>query len=53
MLTLRRVWDKRFYDRPCRKDDHACQYALGKAIRWCRGEARVMRGLRYAFNSPW
>ena len=38
---------------PCRKDDHICQYELDKAIRWCRGEAWLMRGLRYAFDSPW
>lgn len=39
--------------RPCRKDDHICQYELDKAIRWCRGEAWLMRGLRYTFDSPW
>ena len=40
-------------ERPCRKGDHICQYELDKAIRWCRGEAWLMRGMRYAFDSPW
>jgi hypothetical protein len=39
--------------RPCRKDDHICQYELEKAISGCRGEAWLMRALRYGYNSPW
>jgi hypothetical protein len=39
--------------RPCRKDDHICQYELEKAIRGCRGEDWLMSALRYGCNSPW
>ncbi len=39
--------------RPCDKTTYICQYELEKAIRWCRGEAWLMRGLRRVYGSRW
>jgi hypothetical protein len=35
---------------PCPRDRVICQREVEKAIRWCRGEAWLMRGLRRVFG---
>ena len=35
---------------PCPRDRQICQREIEKAIRWCHGEAYLMRGLRAVFG---
>lgn len=37
---------------PCRKDRQICQLEVEKAIRWCRGGNRLVKGLRRWFGRP-
>jgi hypothetical protein len=38
---------------PCRKDQALCQLEIEKAIKWCRGEAHLMRLFRSLTGSRW
>jgi len=38
---------------PCRKDEAICQREVDKAIRWCKGEAWLMKSFRRLAGSQW
>ena len=51
--VLRSLYTGEPCELPCDPSTHICQYELEKSIRWCRGEAWIMRGLRRVYRSPW